>query len=113
MAISAIDAIKKFRVKLLKELPLEMPLFFATLGEAGLFPEETDMSIKAKEARIDKVDYFLDHVVRPGADYYLPKLITVMRESEFENLQVLADDIQVSLQPGINFIHIFIYYIYS
>ena len=100
MTISAEDAIRRFTVELLKELPLDDPLFFAMVDRAGLFPHDTKKAIKAEKTRTSRVDYFLDHVVEPGADYYLPKLLDVMRESEFANVKKLADDIQVVFQQG-------------
>ena len=100
MAISAKDAIKKYKVELLQELPLDEPLFFAMAERAGLFPLGINKAIKAEKTRACKVDYFLDHVVEPGADKYLPKLLKVMRESKVDNVMKLADDIQVAVGPG-------------
>ena len=101
MAMSAKDAIKTFKVKLLQELPLDEPLFLAMVETAGLFPLNTRDCIRAEKTRAHKVDYFLDHVVEPGADDYLPKLLKVMRESGVPNVQRLAGDIQATLQSGI------------
>ena len=100
MAISAKDAIRKFKVELLQELPLEDPIFFALAERAGLFPSNTGNNIREEKTRAHKVDYFLQHVVEPGAEEYLPKLIKVMKESEFENVKKLTDDIQALLSTG-------------
>ena len=100
MAISAKDAVQKFRVKLLRELPLDEPLFLAKAEGAGLFPPGIKKDIKIEKTRERKVDYFLDHVVEPDADEYLPKLLTVMRESETANAIGLADDIQAAIGSG-------------
>ena len=112
MALSAKKAVIKFKVELLQELPLEQPLFFAMAERAGLFPLTTNESIKAKETRGHKVEYFLDYVVMPGADVYLPQLLRVMRESEVGNVIRLADDIQATLQSGIclcvQYVHMYI-----
>lgn len=94
MAISAKDAIKKYKVELLQELPLDDPLFFAMAERADLFPSNTGNSIREEKTRAHKVDYFLLHVVEPGAEEYLPKLLKLMKESQFENVKKLADDIQ-------------------
>ena len=101
MATSAEEIVKKFKLKLLKELPLDDPFFLAMAEEADLFPMSTSDSIRAEKSRAHKVDYFLHHVVQPGADDYLPKLLKVMRESKVANLKKLADDIQAVLQSGI------------
>ena len=101
MEMSAKDAVQKFKVKLLQELPLDEPIFFAMAEEAGLFPGGTSKSIKAQTTRAHRVEYFLDHVVEPGADHYLPELLKVMKESKFANVEKLANVIQTALQSGI------------
>ena len=100
MAISPKDAIKKFKVKLLQELPLDDPIFFAMVERDGLVPLDNRDSIRAETTRARKVDYFLDHVVEPGADDYFPKLLAIMKECNVVNVRRLADDIQTALQPG-------------
>ena len=91
---SAKDAIRKFNVELLQELPLENDIFLAMARRAGLFPLDTYESTSAQLTRAKKVAYFLQHVVEPGAEEYLPKLLSVMKESEVANLVRLADDIE-------------------
>ena len=100
MAISPKDAIKKFKVKLLQALPLDDPIFFAMVERDGLVPLDNRDSIRAETTRARKVNCFLDNVVEPGADVYLPKLLKIMQESSVANVQRLADDIQAALQPG-------------
>ena len=113
MPTSAKDAVQKFKVELLQELPLDEPLFFAMADRAGLFPLDTSKSVKAKETRALKVDYFLDHIVEPGADEYLPKLLKVMRESRVANVVKLADEIQAAVQSGIYYINYAVGYFIS
>ena len=92
--MSARDAIKKFNVELLRQLPLENDIFFGMAKQADLFPLDTGDSIAAEPTRAKKVTYFLRHVIEPGADEYLPELLNVMKESEHANVVRLADDIQ-------------------
>ena len=68
----------------------------------GLFPLDTGDSIAAKSTRAQKVTYFLQHVVEPGAEEYLPKLLKVMRDSKVTNVVGLADDIHAATGLGIN-----------
>ena len=91
---SAKDAIKHFNVELLQELPLENDIFLAMTRRADLFPLDTYDSTAAETTRAKKVAYFLQHVVEPGAEEYLPKLLSVMKESKVANLVRLADDIE-------------------
>ena len=106
--MSAKDAITRFKVKLLQELPLDEPVFIAMLETAGLCPLDTKYSIKAEKTRVHKVDYFLDHVIERGADNNFPKLLKVMKESGVANVQKLAGDIQATLQSGI-YVHIYLF----
>ena len=107
MGISAKEAIRKFKVELLQELPLEDPVFFAKLDRAGLFPNGTGKSIKAEKTRSHKVDYFMDYVVGPGADEYLPTLLEVMKDSAFANVKNLASQILAAMETGtVIFVHI-------
>lgn len=94
MKKSAGDAIKKFNVKLHRQLPLEDDIFFAMLKQADLLPLDADDSIAAEPTRAKKVAYYLKHVVEPGADQYLPKLLKVMKDSKVANVVQLANDIQ-------------------
>ena len=75
-------------------MPLEDVKFFAMARRAGLFPLDTYDSTAAEPTRAKKVAYFLQHVVEPGAEEYLPKLLSVMKESKVANLVRLADDIE-------------------
>ena len=101
MAKSAKDAITAFKVELLQKLPLDDPIFFAMVERVGLFPLDTRDSIRAERTRARKVAYFLDHVIEPGVDDYLPKLLKVMRESKVTNVEKLAVNILEELQPGL------------
>jgi len=101
MAMSAKEAIKDSNVKLLQKLPLDDDIFFAMAKEADLFPLGSGESIAAQPTRAKKVSYFLQYVVEPGAEEYLPKLLIVMKNSGKDDVVKLAGDIQAKLKPGI------------
>ena len=98
--MSAKVAITKFNVKLLQQLPLDDKTFFAMAKQADLFPLDTGDSIAAEPTRAKKVSYFLQHIVEPGAEEYLPKLLKVMKESKVANVVTLADDIEATMRIG-------------
>ena len=98
--MSAREAIKQFNMELVQQLPLENDIFFAMAEQASLFPLDTGDSIAAESIRVKKVTYFLQHVVEPGAEEYLPKLLKVMRDSKVANIARLADDIQSATGIG-------------
>ena len=100
VTVSARDAITQFNAQLVQQLPLEDDIFFAMAKNAYLFPLDTGESIAAKSTRFQKVYYFLQHVVEPGAEEYLPKLLKVMRDSKVANVVRLADAIQTATGIG-------------
>ena len=81
-------------------MPLENPIFFAKARKADLFPLDTADGIAAKPTRAEKVTYFLQHVVEPGADDYLPKLLKVMKHSKIDNVVNLAGKIEATAELG-------------
>ena len=99
MSISASQALKDYNVDLLRNLPLEDPLFYAMVEKAGLFSLDTGNSIQAKDTRAKKVSYFLG-VIGPGADFYLPKLLQVMKDSGVGNVVQLAENIAAATGIG-------------
>ena len=98
--ISAKDAIIRFNLEILQQLPLENDIFFAMAKRANLFPLDTGDFIAAEPTRARKVTYFLQHVVEPGAEQYLPKLLEVMKDSKVANVVKLADDIEAATGIG-------------
>ena len=98
--MSAGEAIKKFKVKLHRHLPLENDMFFAMVKQADLFPLDTGDAIAAKPTRSEKVVYFLTHIIDSEAEEYLPKLLTVMKKSKVADVVKLADKIQAATGIG-------------
>ena len=98
--MSARDTVRKFNMELLSQLPLDDDTFFAMAKQADLFPLYTDDHIAALPTRAKKVAYFLQYVLEPGAEEYLPKLLEVMKESEVTNVVRLADNIQAATGIG-------------
>ena len=68
--------------------------------KANLFPLGIADDIVAKPTRKEKVFYFLQQVVEPGANDYLPKLLKVMKDSNVDNVVNLANEIQATIDPG-------------
>ena len=107
--MSARDAARKFSVELIQQLPLDDDLFFAMARYADLFPLDTGDYILAKPTRAKKVAYFLNHVVVPGAEEYLPKLLKVMKGGKIANVVRLADDMQAAMAIGTYVLYICIH----
>ena len=82
VTMSAGDVIKQFSVEMVSQLPLEKDIFCAMAKTADLFPLDNGDLIAAEPTRAKKVTYFLQHVVEPGAEVYLPKLLKLMKDSK-------------------------------
>ena len=111
--MSAKVAITKFNVNLLEQLPLDDNTFFAMAKQADLFPLDAGNSIAAEPTRAKKVSYFLQHVVEPGAEEYLPKLLKVMKESKVANVVTLADHIEATMRIGRHMHSMYQQYVYG
>ena len=105
--MSARDVLTQFSAQLFQQLPLENDIFFAMAKHADLFPLDTGDHVAAEPTRAKKVDYFLQHVVEPAAEEYLPKLLKVMTDSKIANLVRLADDMQAAMGIG-TYIHMYV-----
>ena len=101
MTLSARDAITHFNTRLLEQLPLESGVFFAMVKQASLFPRDSADRIAKLSTRPEKVSYFLQHVIEPEADVYLPTLLGVMKESEDLSVVRLANEIEAEMESGI------------
>ena len=101
VTLSAKNAFARFNIRLLVQLPLESDIFFAMVKQACLFPRDAADRIAELSTRHEKVSYFLQHVIEPEADVYLPKLLKVMEKSEDLNVVRLADEIKATLESGI------------
>lgn len=97
MALSANEAITRFNVRLVQELPLDDAVFYAMAKSAGLFPLDHADSVQAQKTKADKVTYLLRNVVEPGADHYLPILLQVMKDSGVYNVVNLANEIEAAM----------------
>ena len=100
MALSAKEAIDKFNVALMKQLPLDNLIFFGMMKEAKLFHLGADKSISQESTRATKVAFYLEHVFSVQPDEDLPKLLEVMKKSEVSGLVKLADQIEAETVPG-------------
>ena len=94
------NILKDHKVQLLEILPLESELFLGRLGKVDLLPENSGAFIREKGTREDKVSFFLQHVVEPAADIFLPKLLSVMEKSDNLAVKRLANDMNTQLTSG-------------
>ena len=103
-AKSTKEVLQCHKVQLLEILPLESEIFLGRLEEAKLLPQGSGASIRSKSTRDKRTSYFLQHVIEPAADIYLPILLTVMEQSDNLAVSRLANEIKEKLNLGMNII---------
>ena len=93
------DVVISFYCELIEILPLEDKKFFAKLYQKNLLPLGSGGVIEELKTRQDKVTYFLNSIVIPSPETFLPKLLEVMDTKECDNLAVnsLAKKIETML----------------
>ena len=94
------EVIQQFNVELLEQLPLDNTIFFAKVYGANLIPPGEGDIIQQKATRSEKVSYYLNCVVQPGAHIFLPELLKVMEQSGNISVSQLADDISKELRES-------------
>ena len=97
--------VRQFYEQLVKTLPMDNPVFIASLNTQELFPDYIKDAVEAKETKYEKAKYFLDTIITCGIDYddtYFKKLLNVMKSSEYRPVQSLAKKIkdEVLMQKG-------------
>ena len=98
------EVLKCHKVKLLEILPLESEIFLGKLEEAKILPQDSGASIRSISTRDKKTSYFLQYVIEPAADIYLPILLTVMEKCDHFAVSRLANEIKEKLNLGMNII---------
>ena len=94
------DALTHFNEDLLKILPLQSKFFLAKLKKAGLLPDNSGPSIRAKATKEEKVSYFLENVVGSAPHIYLPILIDVMDKHDNLAVKALASEMKEYMGSG-------------
>ena len=87
--------IEKFYEELVKYLPMNDAEFRATLKTAGLFPGDLKNAVTSKSTRAEMAEYFLDNGINNDIEIF-SKLLNVMKNSKYDKLKVLANEIQES-----------------
>ena len=94
--------VRQFYEQLVKTLPMDNPVFIASLNTQELFPDDTKDAVEAKETKYEKAKYFLDVCGIDYDDTYFKKLLNVMESSEYRPVQSLANKIkdEVAMRKG-------------
>ena len=100
--MSTSEVFKFFYVRLVKRLPMDDTLFRAELFAADLLPGNLKETVESKPTKSDKAAYFLDHVIKPNVicddSSSFDKLLDVMEDSEYPDMQKLAELIRIKLR---------------
>ena len=94
------EFIQKFYEQLVKYLPLDDAQFRASLTTAGLLPGNLKSAIISKPTRADMAEHFLDNGIKNDIKSFLI-LLEVMRNSEHDQLKLLATDVQRDIPDNV------------
>lgn len=90
--------------KLVKTLPMDDAIFMAELYSHSLLPDDLKDYIESLATSAKKASSFLDRVIKPsvtsGVGRNFDELLTVMKDSEYHNVNELAKLIRTDLQEG-------------
>ena len=92
--------LKKFYVELHDKLPLENARFCALLFANDLLPDGNLETINEIQTRARKVTHFMSHIVLPGAQIHLPKLVEVMKLCDDLVVRDFAERIKTAMGSG-------------
>ena len=94
--MNADDVIEKFYYKLVRSLPMDNAELRAGLKTAGLLPGNLKSAVISKSTRAEMAEYFLDNGINNDIKTFA-KLLTVMKNSERDQLKALVKEIQGSI----------------
>ena len=98
-------------VDLIECLPMDNVVFIGELFKNGLLPNDLKAMVNSTKTSKEKAAKFLDNVIEPGLraddssetsgelDIQFRSLLSVMKDSEYENVKKLADTIVSKLDP--------------
>ena len=87
------SVIDKFYEKLVACLPMDDAYFRASLKTAGLLPGDLKNAVTSKSTRAEMAEHFLDYGINNNIENFT-KLLTVMKNSERDQLKALVIEIQ-------------------
>ena len=73
--MSAEQVLNQYNTKLCGTMPMEESKFLQILEKYEILPEDSKHNIQAQKTKMDKADYYIQHVIKASTDLYLPKLI--------------------------------------
>ena len=95
---------KDYYPKLVKTLPMDDAIFMAELFSHSLLPDDLKDYVESQPTSAKKASSFLDRMIKPtvtsGVGGNFDVLLTVMEDSEYQNVNDLAKLIRTSLQEG-------------
>ena len=92
--------LKKFYVELHDKLLLENAKFCALLYANDLLPGGNLETTNEIQTRVHKVTYFMSHIVLPGAQIYVPKLVEVMELCDDLVVRDFAERMKTAMGSG-------------
>ena len=79
-----------FYQAMIYSMPMKDANFVEVLNNQGLLPAHIQATLQSLDKSIERASYFLDHVIKLDLDGCFDKLLTVMMESDYDNMRDLA-----------------------
>ena len=99
--MSVIEVFQKYYSSLIQTLPMNDVIFISTLYSNSLLPGNLKPIVQSLPTAADKAAKLLDDVIEPSiknnASNNFNKLLKVMKESSYDNVNLLAVTIRSSL----------------
>ena len=78
--MSSEKVLKKYSIKLCKALPMDDPIFLIMLENHDILPGDSRDKIETQKTKIEKANYYIQHVIKTSSDLYLLKLFQAMEQ---------------------------------
>lgn len=99
---TSLEVFQQFYDKLVNILPMKDPIFIAQLFSHRLLPDNLKDCVESQTTQALKASCFLDQMIRPsvttGIGNSFDELLSVMKDSEYQSVNELAELIKASLR---------------
>ena len=78
--MSSEEVFKEYGTKLCKALPMDDPGFLIILKSHDILSEDSRDKLETQKTKVEKANYYIQHVIKISPDLYLPKLLQAMEQ---------------------------------
>ena len=100
--MSSEEVFKKYGIKLCKILPMDDPIFLEMLLNHDILPGDSRDKLEAQKTKAEKANYYIQHVIKPSANLYLPKLLQAMEQYYKEHNDNVLQELVIPMIAEMN-----------